>query len=112
MSCWACAGSALTTFNKGGMDLDPKVIAHRSPKTQGDMLVNPAAYDEFCAKGQLDDQVPQGCCCCCWLLDGCPALAAGLPVLCDGPLMCLATLGSDQALCWHAVPHTAHSIAR
>ena len=52
-----CAGSALTTFNKGGMDLDPKVIAHRSPKTQGDMLVNPAAYDEFCAKGQLHDQV-------------------------------------------------------
>ena len=39
------------------MDLDPKVIAHRSPKTQGEMLVNPSAYEEFCCKAQLQDQV-------------------------------------------------------
>lgn len=51
------AGSALTTFNKGNMDLDPKVIAHRSPSTRGEMLVNPAAYTEFRHKAALNDQV-------------------------------------------------------
>lgn len=36
-------GSDLTTFTKTGPRPDPKVIAHRSPATRGEMLVMPAA---------------------------------------------------------------------
>ena len=34
-------GSDLTTFTKSGPRPDPKVIAHRSPATRGEMLVMP-----------------------------------------------------------------------
>lgn len=51
------AGSALTTFNKGGVNLNPKVIAHRSSATRGEMLVNTKAYRQFCHKANINDQV-------------------------------------------------------
>lgn len=55
-----CAGSALTSFNKGHVDLSPKVIAHRSKATRGEMLVNPSAYAEFCRKAIIHDKVQRG----------------------------------------------------
>ena len=60
-ACMPHAGSALTTFNKGGCVLAPKVIAHRSSATRGDMLVNTRAYRQFCHKARLKDNVR-----CCW----------------------------------------------
>ncbi|KAK9905596.1 hypothetical protein WJX75_002717 [Coccomyxa subellipsoidea] len=48
-------GSALTTFNKGDVNLNPKVIAHRSSATRGEMLVNSRAYRQFCHKARLYD---------------------------------------------------------
>ena len=52
------AGSALTTFNKGSDNLQPKVIALRSMQyTSGEMLYNPGAYAEFRAKVKINDQV-------------------------------------------------------
>lgn len=53
-----CAGSALTTFNKGNVNLNPKVIAHRSSATRGEMLVNSRAYRQFCHKARINDSVP------------------------------------------------------
>ncbi len=50
-------GSALTTFNKGNVNLSPKVIAHRSSATRREMLVNPPAYAQFCHKANINDQV-------------------------------------------------------
>lgn len=50
-------GSALTTFNKGGVDLSPKVIAHRSSYTRGELLINPAAYQSFKQKVNIVDTV-------------------------------------------------------
>lgn len=50
-------GSALTTFNKGDVNLNPKVIAHRSSATRGEMLVNSRAYRQFCHKARLYDAV-------------------------------------------------------
>ena len=38
------------------MDLTPNVIAHRSKSTRGEMLVNPAAYSEFCRKARINDK--------------------------------------------------------
>ena len=52
-----CAGSALTTFYKGVRSLAPKVIAHRSSATRGEMLVNTRAYREFRHKARLNDNV-------------------------------------------------------
>ena len=53
-----CAGSALTTFNKGSDNLQPKVIALRSLQyTSGEMLYNPDAYAEFKAKIKINDEV-------------------------------------------------------
>jgi hypothetical protein len=57
MQACCAAGSALTTFNKGGCVLAPKVIAHRSSATRGDMLVNTRAYRQFCQKARLNDRV-------------------------------------------------------
>ncbi len=56
---WACAhaGSALTTFNKGDCNLNPKVIAHRSSATRGEMLVNSKAFRQFCLKAKINDNV-------------------------------------------------------
>ena len=56
---WACghAGSALTTFNKGDCNLNPKVIAHRSSATRGEMLVNSKAFRQFCHKARINDNV-------------------------------------------------------
>ena len=51
------AGCALTTFNKGGIDLSPQVIAHRSSYTRGELLINPSAYKVFKNKGNIDDKV-------------------------------------------------------
>ncbi|CAL8471980.1 g11522 [Coccomyxa elongata] len=48
-------GSALTTFNKGNVNLNPKVIAHRSSATRGEMLVNSRAYRQFCHKARIND---------------------------------------------------------
>lgn len=66
---WACAhaGSALTTFNKGDCNLNPKVIAHRSSATRGEMLVNSKAFRQFCHKAKINDNVrrcslPRPCC--------------------------------------------------
>ena len=53
----ACAGSALTTFNKGNVNLSPKIIAHRSSATRHEMLVNPPAYAQFCHKRHINDHV-------------------------------------------------------
>jgi hypothetical protein len=39
----AATGSDLTSFTKTGPRPDPKVIAHRSPATRGEMLVRTAA---------------------------------------------------------------------
>lgn len=50
-------GSALTTFNKGSDNLQPKVIALRSMQyTSGEMLYNPSAYEAFKSKVNLNDQ--------------------------------------------------------
>ncbi len=72
-------GSALTTFNKGFDNLQPKVIALRSMQyTSGEMLYNPAAYADFKSKVKIRDEVRSSavnCCllcsahCCTWLLD-------------------------------------------
>ena len=52
------AGGALTTFNKGSDNLQPKVIALRSMQyTSGEMLYNPSAYEAFKSKVKLNDQV-------------------------------------------------------
>ena len=52
------AGSALTTFNKGSDNLQPKVIALRSMQyTSGEMLYNPNAYEAFKSKVKLNDKV-------------------------------------------------------
>lgn len=51
------AGSALTTFNKGNVNLSPKIIAHRSSATRHEMLVNPPAYSQFCHKAYINDHV-------------------------------------------------------
>ena len=58
---WECAhaGSALTTFNKGDCNLNPKVIAHRSSATRGEMLVNSKAFRQFCHKAKINDNVRQ-----------------------------------------------------
>ena len=53
----AAAGSALTTFNKGNVNLSPKIIAHRSSATRHEMLVNPPAYEQFCHKRHINDHV-------------------------------------------------------
>lgn len=53
----AAAGSALTTFNKGNVNLSPKIIAHRSSATRHEMLVNPPAYAQFCHKAHINDHV-------------------------------------------------------
>lgn len=51
-------GSALTTFNKGSDNLQPKVIALRSMQyTSGEMLYNPAAYADFKSKVKIRDEV-------------------------------------------------------
>jgi hypothetical protein len=55
--CSHFAGSALTTFNKGGCNLSPKVIAHRSSATRGEMLVNTKAFRQFCHKARINDNV-------------------------------------------------------
>lgn len=57
----ARAGSALTTFYKGVRSLAPKVIAHRSSATRGEMLVNTRAYREFRHKALLNDNVRSSC---------------------------------------------------
>lgn len=50
-------GSALTTFNKGSDNLQPKVIALRSMQyTSGEMLYNPAAYADFKSKVKIRDE--------------------------------------------------------
>ena len=61
--CALHAGNALTTFNKGNVNMTPKVIAHRSHATRGEMLVNPAAYDEFHHKANINDEVRVHSCC-------------------------------------------------
>ena len=58
MSFMLDAGSALTTFNKGSDNLQPKVIALRSMQyTSGEMLFNPNAYAEFKDKVNINDEV-------------------------------------------------------
>ena len=51
------AGSALTTFNKGGVDLSPTIIAHRSSYTRGELLINPTAFKSFKNKIHIIDKV-------------------------------------------------------
>ncbi|KAK9832479.1 hypothetical protein WJX81_000145 [Elliptochloris bilobata] len=48
-------GAALTTFNKGNVNLSPKIIAHRSSATRHEMLVNPPAYEQFRHKQHIND---------------------------------------------------------
>ena len=55
--CQSLAGSALTTFNKGGVDLSPTVIAHRSSYTRGELLINPKEYESFKHKVHIIDRV-------------------------------------------------------
>lgn len=50
-------GCALTTFNKGGIDLTPQLIAHKSSYTRGELLINPSAYNSFKHKRNINDQV-------------------------------------------------------
>ena len=57
LACSSYAGSALTTFNKGGCNLNPKIIAHRSSATRGEMLVNSRSYRQFCHKAKINDNV-------------------------------------------------------
>jgi len=52
------SGSALTTFNKGGVDLSPIVIAHRSSYTRGELLINPKEFQSFKHKVHIIDHVP------------------------------------------------------
>lgn len=52
-----CLGSALTTFNKGGVDLSPTIIAHRSSYTRGELLINPTAFKSFKNKVHIIDKV-------------------------------------------------------
>ena len=44
------------------MDLSPKVIAHRSSYTRGELLINPSAYKSFKQKVHIVDKVtvPRG----------------------------------------------------
>ncbi len=57
-SSFNAVGSALTTFNKGSDNLQPKVIALRSMQyTSGEMLYNPAAYADFKGKVKIRDEV-------------------------------------------------------
>ncbi len=57
-SSLGATGSALTTFNKGSDNLQPKVIALRSMQyTSGEMLYNPAAYADFKSKVKIRDEV-------------------------------------------------------
>ena len=63
----AHAGSALTTFNKGGCNLNPKVIAHRSSATRGEMLVNSKAFRQFSHKAKINDNVSLAPCLICML---------------------------------------------
>ena len=67
VSLHAHAGSALTTFNKGGCNLNPKVIAHRSSATRGEMLVNSKAFRQFCHKAKINDNVSPAPCLICIL---------------------------------------------
>ena len=39
------------------MDLSPKVIAHRSSYTRGELLINPSAYKSFKQKVHIIDKV-------------------------------------------------------
>lgn len=39
------------------MDLSPKVIAHRSSYTRGELLINPSAYESFKQKVHIVDTV-------------------------------------------------------
>lgn len=45
------AGSDLTSFTKTGPRPDPKVIAHRSPATRGEMLVRKKTASECDQRG-------------------------------------------------------------
>lgn len=54
---YSFAGSALTTFNKGHVDLSPTIIAHRSSYTRGELLINPTAFKSFKNKVKIHDQV-------------------------------------------------------
>lgn len=57
--CAPCrAGQDLTSFSKTGGRADPKIIAHRSKATRGEMLVNPGSYARFCHKANISEKVP------------------------------------------------------
>lgn len=51
-------GQDLTSFSKTGGRADPKIIAHRSKATRGEMLVNPGSYARFCHKANISEKVP------------------------------------------------------
>ncbi len=50
-------GQDLTSFSKVGERSDPKVIAHRSAATRGEMLVNPDSYARFRHKADINHKV-------------------------------------------------------
>lgn len=50
-------GQDLTSFSKSGERPDPKIIAHRSKATRGEMLVNPDNYERFCHKAHINIKV-------------------------------------------------------
>jgi hypothetical protein len=63
-----CAGSELTTLNKDKPP-PPRIIAHQSSATRGELLVNSQAYGEFEQQSGLNDKA----CCAAELYPDCEA---------------------------------------